>query len=534
MFEGYPVGIKVDILDDNHDVYSPAIIVRNNLTAIDVSYVGWGKEWDETVTDPARVSFNSTKYVKAWVRLNHGICMWPCVLYLRMPKAGSIKGEEYLKTESRVLTSLCGPYSTCPFKSLVKPNGTWVSANYVFPFGTTEDKKRIKTGKKHKFGAYFNSALDILTKDPESRIHQFVLAGSLDISSQVACGAAVSNHNGVKQAVRVTADKSVRRVCGGIKVSFDDRRGNRPPGVGASITAVSTPSRPTYVLSLGDQEFDITDTNQDDSHGHGELHMSAATYVEMVHRANSVPLPLINSKKPFLWPSMVANNEPKLPSVAALNSVVSCIGNDYDVAGSQSKLKRCSLGKQVCRGPARKWVVPSHEIMANEKYSSACGRACCGDIGGQTDFDATQYSAQVTGLCNWHVLDCGLSSSNLVKAMRIEKPINDEPWRKRKRFLSSLHRASLALKQQVPKPPIISPSMLDLSPEKCLTPCKAGKQRPPTDILQLGIGSCSGPVTRLKNGLITIGSTGKLKLECSPATTDDAYCQNKRRRTASP
>jgi 1-acyl-sn-glycerol-3-phosphate acyltransferase len=343
MFRGYPVGIKVDILDYNHDVYSPAIVIRNHISSIDVSYLGWGSDWDENIKEIDRVSLNSTKYVKAWVKLNQSICLWPCVLYLRMPLKGSSKGEEYLRTETRMLTYPCGHHSRCPFKLVVKPNGTWVSVKHVFPFGTSADKLRIAKGEMHKHREFFSEALEQLQNDKDSVIYPFRLDSSFDlgpapeIKRSKPVKSIQSNHV-ASAGVGSTAEATV---CYGVKISYADDY--EAKNVSDEAQQVIDVTRPTYTLKFnGVSAGDLPQTTS--ATANSELVLSGTNYIDMVTRTKSLLAPVTKSKRPAasVEESLASVSpppsacEPTLPSVAALNAVVSTIGRDYNAVFGRS------------------------------------------------------------------------------------------------------------------------------------------------------------------------------------------------------
>ena len=181
MFSQYGVGCRLDILDKS-DVFCPAIVINNNVSSILVHYIGWDSAWDEIVTDASRIG-NSTRFVKAWVRLARDMCWWPSVLYLRVPKEGSKVGDDYLRTENRMLVFPCAVANKHGLlRKFWKPDGVWVNACDVSPFGFKLDAKRIKIGQNSNLKSFFAAALLELEEDSKSVQYEFRLDGTLDVA----------------------------------------------------------------------------------------------------------------------------------------------------------------------------------------------------------------------------------------------------------------------------------------------------------------------------------------------------------------
>ena len=125
----FAVDEEVDVLDPVDDIWSPARIKTGNWIrffyntysisvlyklcnyiwlvgkdgSYEVTFTGWGEEFDETVDGSSgRLAPEGSHVVraKAWVRLHPSLCLWPCLLFIRTAEGES--GKENLRAERKV------------------------------------------------------------------------------------------------------------------------------------------------------------------------------------------------------------------------------------------------------------------------------------------------------------------------------------------------------------------------------------------------------------------------------------------------
>ena len=154
------VSDAIDILDTN-DVYCPTIVTEiiQDRKKIRISYMGWGPEWDEIlpITSPRISSERKTKVVKAWVRFNLKLPVWPCKIYIRYPLEDSLKGKEYLQLERRVLLVPYGPATANHLKPY--KHGVWISVAKIEPFVCRKSNLWIQQGRLSKLSASFTGTV---------------------------------------------------------------------------------------------------------------------------------------------------------------------------------------------------------------------------------------------------------------------------------------------------------------------------------------------------------------------------------------
>lgn len=175
------IGEVVDVLD-THDVYCPAVIKKIvSKSSVFVSYIGWGEEWDEVITDMSRITRNKTVLAKAWVKLSRTFCLWPCVVYIRRPLDGSKDGENYLKEEEqRCYVVPCGE-SKPPLKPY--KHGVWMLASHISPLSKNYEA-RVADGNKSIHKVHFSASLAELESDSMSVRRKFRFDGSLEVGDK--------------------------------------------------------------------------------------------------------------------------------------------------------------------------------------------------------------------------------------------------------------------------------------------------------------------------------------------------------------
>ena len=78
---------------------------------------GWGKKYDEVITPEKIVpAFSKVRRTRGWVKLDHSLPHWPCVIFLRTGK--SAVGVESLELEPKVFVM---PFGDLTHHRLLKP-----------------------------------------------------------------------------------------------------------------------------------------------------------------------------------------------------------------------------------------------------------------------------------------------------------------------------------------------------------------------------------------------------------------------------
>lgn len=105
-------GMKVDVIDASH-IYCPASILSvSKGGGIKVRYLGWGKKYDDVVTqDRIEPAFSKVLRTRGWVYLDKLLPLWPCVVYLRTCKENDAFGMESLELEPKVFVMPFGQLS---------------------------------------------------------------------------------------------------------------------------------------------------------------------------------------------------------------------------------------------------------------------------------------------------------------------------------------------------------------------------------------------------------------------------------------
>lgn len=177
-------GQVVDILDIN-DVYCPAIIqsISADKSKLFVTYIGWSEDWDETIDiNSERINVDKkTIMVKAWVKIDSKLTLWPCKIFVRYTLKDSEKGEAYLRSERRVFLLPYGP----EFHKL-KPytHGIWMTTANIISYDTKTYSQRIADGETSKNSIYFKEAVRQCESDENSVVYKFRFDGSLDIEEK--------------------------------------------------------------------------------------------------------------------------------------------------------------------------------------------------------------------------------------------------------------------------------------------------------------------------------------------------------------
>ncbi len=104
----YEVGDRIDIEADG--VYCPGIIRDIDPTGegwVYIHYVGWAESYDEIIPFAhvdIRVSppFRGVQKVKVWAFISKDCPYWPCIAFVRCPRAYNTSGIEYLMQEEKV------------------------------------------------------------------------------------------------------------------------------------------------------------------------------------------------------------------------------------------------------------------------------------------------------------------------------------------------------------------------------------------------------------------------------------------------
>jgi hypothetical protein len=102
------VGDRVDVEADG--VYCPAVIrnVHSNENKVLIHYTGWDTSYDEWIPFslvPSRIfpAFQGVQKVKVWANLSKDTYpFWPCIAFIRLPRAQNSYGIEYLQQEKKV------------------------------------------------------------------------------------------------------------------------------------------------------------------------------------------------------------------------------------------------------------------------------------------------------------------------------------------------------------------------------------------------------------------------------------------------
>lgn len=225
---------SIDILDVN-DVFCPAIIKSTNQSngTILVTYVGWDDEWDEELElNSSRISKDKkTVIAKAWVKLSSKFCYWPCKIYIRYPLKGSLKGEEYLRSEKRIFLYPYGPEShhLKPYK-----HGVWINVCNMVPFVEKTFTSKYSEGLASNHSSTFELAVKECQNDRYSNQHPFRFEMSLEISEKVNEQKLLLTEQRLEKERRLHDEKAEKA-----RLKSD----NRKPRVNRFSTKLSTDAR---------------------------------------------------------------------------------------------------------------------------------------------------------------------------------------------------------------------------------------------------------------------------------------------------
>ena len=232
----------VDILDNN-DVYCPAKVLQiRRKEGILVRYIGWDDAWNEVITDMSRIEEKETfvSRYKCWVLLSEKIPIWPCTMFVRMPKPGSIKGVSYLRMESKVFIVPCGPNKN-PIH--IYKHGVWFSPSNITPFHDIAEEKHVEFGLSSKYEVIFQEALnEIYTSNAKDSMFKF--DGTYEIINR--------NFDVIDEGVLNL--KEMKKTSNGRKkqrISLDDPK-QEPNSTETGLTTAST----VYPLSIARKRMD--------------------------------------------------------------------------------------------------------------------------------------------------------------------------------------------------------------------------------------------------------------------------------------
>lgn len=168
--EDIDVGMRVDVLDEEH-IWNPASICRvNKDNTVAVTYDGWEDEYNEDLPFPSpRIAkiFTYTKEFKClaeiFLKRSKGsrskarYYPWPCRVQVRMAHPGQQTALETLAEEDNVFVSPYGEKIPLQLQDAMINNGMWLSTKKIRQFSVVKSTVQC-----------FQDAIDLAIDDDET------------------------------------------------------------------------------------------------------------------------------------------------------------------------------------------------------------------------------------------------------------------------------------------------------------------------------------------------------------------------------